>query len=345
MTFTADQFAQIAQHYESAAADSFVPSEKKRDFAKQAEWYRYLSTREQGRAIPHPLKEVYSESPRRSYGALLTTLWLTGAAVYVITTLVFTNALGVFGDRSRKPSQPAEVTLPAKISPQPASTEENARSSGSPSDVKAAAQRRHAISPDQPPYEAPELIKPLPVTEHENVATVATERPEEVAAPADPLGPELFQVIKAAKIRNGPSNTSKIIGTAIPGAELQVTSQQNGWIQFVDPSSGNSGWIQADLVAGISPSDEIGAPSGRPAATSAAAPPKKALVKKGEKQKRPLAKAARSPENSSPNPKRGYAGLPHDEEFFRDRGSRMGIFARRRMLREGLLSPGFQPPE
>jgi hypothetical protein len=345
MTLTADQFAQIAQHYESAAADPFVPNDKKREFSKQAEWYRYLSTREQGRATHFPFEEVPSESPSRSYRALLTTLWLTGASVYLITTLVFTNALGLFEDRSNS-SQLAELTLPAKISPQPANSDQNALSGVSPSNVMAAAQRRHAISPDQPPYEAPELIKPTLVTEHENVAAVATEQPEEVAAPADPSGPELFQVIKAAKIRNGPSNTSKIIGTATPGAQLQVRSQENGWIQFIDPSSGNSGWIQADLVAGISPTDALGAASSLPEATSVVNPPKKELAEKKAKQKRLPAKATQTPEKSSPKPKRGYAGLPDDDEFFRERGSRrMGIFARRRMLREGLLSPGFQPPE
>ena len=341
MTFTADQFAQIAQHYESAAADPFVPNDKKREFSKQAEWYRYLSTREQGRITHPPLHEVSSESPRRSYGALLATLWLTGAAVYLITTLVFTNALGLFGDPSRKPSQPAEGTLSAKLSPQPANSEQNARSGGSPSHVMAAAQRPHAISPDQPPYEAPELIKPVPVTEHENVAAVATERPAEVAAPADLSGPELLQVIRAAKIRNGPSNASRIIGTATPGAELQVRSQESGWIEFVDPASGNSGWIQADLVAGITPTQSPGTPK-----ADAANPPKKELAEKKAKQERLPAKVNQTPEKSSPKPKRGYAGLPDDDEFFRDRGSRrMGIFARRRMLREGLLSPGFQPPE
>ena len=64
-------------------------------------------------------------------------------------------------------------------------------------------------------------------------------------------------------------------------------------------------------------------------------------VKKAAKQKPPSANTAKP--RSTPD--RRYAELPNDDEFLADRGGRrMGLLARRRMLREGLMSPGFLPP-
>ena len=43
MTFTADQYSQIAQGYEKAAADPLVASEKRADLAKKGEWFQFLA--------------------------------------------------------------------------------------------------------------------------------------------------------------------------------------------------------------------------------------------------------------------------------------------------------------
>jgi hypothetical protein len=72
------------------------------------------------------------------------------------------------------------------------------------------------------------------------------------------------------------------------------------------------------------------------------------LVKKRATQKpsAPSEVAKRDPSRPSP-PKhnRAYADLPEDEDFLADVSPRrMGFFARRRMLREGLISPDFIPP-
>jgi hypothetical protein len=49
---------------------------------------------------------------------------------------------------------------------------------------------------------------------------------------------------------------------------------------------------------------------------------------------------------SPPKLDRAYADPPEDEDFLADTPPRrMGFFARRRMLREGLISPNFIPPE
>jgi hypothetical protein len=75
-----------------------------------------------------------------------------------------------------------------------------------------------------------------------------------------------------------------------------------------------------------------------------ASPPKKKLVKERVRQKQSPADILAA-EKAVPNTRRGYARLPDDEAFFIDKGKRRtGIFARRRMLREGLMSRDFVPP-
>jgi len=130
-------------------------------------------------------------------------------------------------------------------------------------------------------------------------------------------------VTSVATIRNGPSSAAKKIGTASAGAELQVKAREKDWVQCVDPSSGNAGWVQSSLLAAAS-------------AKGAEAMPKAA--------KKVVKKTASPPSRISQRP-RSYADLPADEEFFSTRKRGPGLLSRRRMLREGLLSPDFLPPE
>jgi hypothetical protein len=73
MTFTTDQYSQIARGYDKAAADPFVPKDKREEFAKKAEWFHYLSAREkETEAVAYGgSEEASSERPRRSVGARL----------------------------------------------------------------------------------------------------------------------------------------------------------------------------------------------------------------------------------------------------------------------------------
>jgi hypothetical protein len=322
--FTPDQYAQIANSYATAAADPFVSEDKRQEFARRAEWFRYLAAREKDTPASGPTGEGPSRSPRKSIAPFLTTLWLAGAGLYLIGTLLFTNAIGLFGDDGSQ--QVSEVSSPAKREPQTGGTADTT------TPVKKV-ERPHAISPDQPSYEAPELT--MPATENTVVAPL--ESAEVAAVPAPSAAPEMFKVSKAATIRNGPSATAKVIGTATPGAELQVTKHEGDWIQFVDPSSGNSGWIESSLVADANGSTD-----------AALAPSEEARGAISKKSKRVKAVKQKSPSRTAEprsKPWRGYAELPQDEEFLADRGSRrMGLFARRRMLRDGLMSPEFLPP-
>jgi hypothetical protein len=80
MTFTDSQ---IATSYQQASADSSLPLDKRQEFAKKAEWFRFLAQRDK-RALRHgdplnndsgtPPFEASSQVPKRSLKPFPTTL-------------------------------------------------------------------------------------------------------------------------------------------------------------------------------------------------------------------------------------------------------------------------------
>jgi hypothetical protein len=321
--FTPDQYKEIAKSYDSAASDPFVPEDKRREFAKRAEWFHYLGAREKGNVSNALSGQDSSRSPNSAFAPFLTTLWVIGAALYLISTLLFINAIGLFSDDNNL-RQVSEVIRPTDREPKTASVEEKAKG------ALPAAERPHAISPNQPSYEAPELMVPKETESQPTAGPVITEPASAAPSTAES---EMLKVTEAAAIRNGPSTTAKLIGTVTPGAELEAQEHENGWIQFVDPSSGNSGWIQSDFVAKANGQKEANGAT-QSAVQEAPTP----------QQKKPVKKAKRP--QSQPKLGQRFADLPEDQDFLADRGTRRkGLLARRRMLREGLMSPGFRPPQ
>jgi hypothetical protein len=324
-----------------------VPTDKRQEFARRAEWFRYLAERDKGSLAFGVSQDPSLDRSKARSRSLLTTLWLVGGALYLISTLLFTNAIGLFGDHDVSTSV-GEVNLPISRPPLAVSVENSKKAQDLDHQVSPAAERPHAVSPDQPSYEAPGLMVPATGIPEEEIAGPASSEPIEQASisPANTSEPEIFKVTRVATIRSGPSATAKVIGTASLGAELQVKERANGWIRFVDPSSGNSGWIQSDVVAGISHQAKQVAPSDSEQAPGLN-PQKPKLVQKAGKQKpKGPSKAARShpSKQPSPDPRGAYADLPDDGDFIDAGPGWMGPFARRRMLREGLMSPDFIPP-
>ena len=144
MTLTADQYHQVSQGYALAAADPFIPPDRREAFAKKAEWLEFLGRRE-GRAIRSDVNAYRvnsdlavsplagelgdSEPPRRSIRPPVATLWLTGAALSLIGTLLFTNALTLFGDSDRQ-EVASQLTLSLVPSPKVASVPAKATEQG-----------------------------------------------------------------------------------------------------------------------------------------------------------------------------------------------------------------------
>jgi hypothetical protein len=100
MMFTTDHYTQIAKSYDGAASDPLVPEDKRREFAKRAEWFHYLAAREKGNVSNGLPGQDSSRPPTTAFAPFLTTLWVMGAALYLISTLLFTNAIALFGGDS-----------------------------------------------------------------------------------------------------------------------------------------------------------------------------------------------------------------------------------------------------
>ena len=169
------------------------------------------------------------------------------------------------------------------------------------------------------------MSSPGTASEPAQKAEAATET--STAAPA-----ERFVVRSAANIRNGPSSKSTLIGTAPAGAELEVAEREGGWVRFVDPATSHTGWIYEGLLA------PVGAQSVSPVLKQ----PNAASVHTAT---RPKAKVRNATRTVSGGVKQrvgnrpyalGYARNPSSEEFG-PYNRRFGFFARRRMVREGLL--------
>lgn len=327
MAFKAEQYSQIAEGYAKASTDPALPPPSREEFAKKAEWFRFLARRG---TTTRPSESVEpSERTRRSIGPFITSLWLIGAAVYLISTLLFTDAVSHSGNDDR----PAPTTTQAvDTAPKLLSLESNAAGDETERQAIPTAGRPHAISPDQPSYESPALTIPLPEDELNSTHPSTSSTQDQIAVPVA----EVLTTTASATIRNGPSTTAEKIGTANEGAELQVKDREADWIQFVDPRSGNSGWIHSSLT---SPS-----PGREPdslAASQALENPNAELPKTNPARAR-LKPKAPAPAKLTKRQKT-YVDLPPDDEFASPKRRGPGILAKRRMRRDGLMA--LFPPE
>ena len=94
----------------------------------------------------------------------------------------------------------------------------------------------------------------------DSVPSAFTVRPplvqqEEFSAPSPPPEPideaqsaEVLKVTKNATLRAGASTRAWKIGIATLGTALHVKARERNWVQFIDPSSGQIGWIHSSLV-------------------------------------------------------------------------------------------------
>jgi hypothetical protein len=191
---------------------------------------------------------------------LLLSLWLVGAVLYTISTLLWTSSIW-FNDDDPKPIV-KDVTSPSPADPKVAKVEPAETAAAQPEQFEpispAAVDTPHAIAVEQAPSEAP-VLATLP-------SSVSLEQQpppavEAIQAPASsiPNQAELLKVTSAASIHNGPSASADVIGTAYAGAQVQVASRDSGWTQFVDPSSGHRGWIDSTVLAPLTPTVDTAA--------------------------------------------------------------------------------------
>jgi Bacterial SH3 domain len=270
----------------------------------------------------------YSGFPEQPLRQVVTTRWLTGAALCLIAMLVVTSALNPFGGNDR-----SEVASPPKI----ASIDgKPTQESGQPP----IAARPESL-PDQPHEASALTVRPAVVQQEEFSAP--SPPPEPIEGPTEAQSAEVLKVTKNATLRGGPSTRAWKIGIATLGTALHVKARERNWVQFIDPSSGQIGWIHSSLVR---PTSSSGAAA--VAATQADAPSKSTVAKKRIKQKpsAPLQASKQGPFRPRPTGagQRASADLADNEEFLPLRRPSPGLLTKQRTLREGLMSPGFLPP-
>jgi len=182
MTLKVEQYSEIADGYARAAIDPSVPPEGKEEFAKKAEWFRFLAERqrkhspklnEESASAPHySIFEADRLDPPkpRSFMPFLTTLWLVGAGVYFLTTLLFSYAVNLSGNDDRQIPSALSVSVNHQepvsgISVAPVTQIKPKQGDGAagvqrPTRISDA--RKHAISLDEPATESP-TISPSPL--------------------------------------------------------------------------------------------------------------------------------------------------------------------------------------
>jgi hypothetical protein len=247
-------------------------------------------------------------------------LWLIGAALYAISTWLFADVVSVVG-RNDQNSISSSTTSP------------------SPLPVAPVSEKVEDVAEDRTESPAPEAPLALGLPEDDEHST---EKPEAPGATSNAVQAERLVVRSAANIRNGPSSKSTLIGTAPVGAELEVAEREGGWVRFVDPATSHTGWIYEGLLTPLR--SESGPPTiERPITASAGEAVKPKARVHTRNMARPVASRRAPKQQVGSRPfLSGYAQLPSDEDF-RPNKRRLGFLARRRMLREGLLSEDFTP--
>lgn len=189
-------------------------------------------------------------------------LWLAGAALFAIGTLILGNTIS---PRVGGESASSGVTNHSDTAFQQQQRSLPAAPSG--------AQSVHAIDPESFAAQSSESQvqtdqKPTPLsTETTNRQSAAVENSPSARlrdesstaqgvtdAQSQPeLGHQLLKLTSPATIYNAPSASADIIGTAFVGARVRVASQNSGWVKIVDPTSGREGWIDSPDLSPLTP--------------------------------------------------------------------------------------------
>ena len=186
-----------------------------------------------------------------------------------------------------------------------------------------------ALIPTEQDKAYPDQFAPIsPAAELSRHAIVPDQSPPALAARSE------SQVKSETSIRNGPSASAQVIGTAYAGARLQIQSRDAEWVQFVDRATKPAGWISLAFLAPADESVDVSATASK-ALTNSTRPAKPLGFAKPRNAQRKLQTTVQHKPVRQPHL---YAGLPRDPEFEPPRQGRVfGLFLKRR------LSTGLSP--
>jgi hypothetical protein len=151
-------------------------------------------------------------------------LWLAGAAVFAISTLILVHTLSPrVGD-----------ALASRLNKQSAS------------DTGSDPQALILVAP--PPGRTVHALEPEASAADRNSTVANGQLAEASSNPSDQVIPEADEArwVKtslAAKVHSEPSISAPILTYYPAGTELRMAGRQNGWVQIVDPATSQRGWI------------------------------------------------------------------------------------------------------
>jgi len=183
-------------------------------------------------------------------------LWLAVAAIFAISTLILVMTL-----RPRVPGEVASIVNNQAAFEMAAQRDISSRQLQSdPAALPAVppqTQSVHAIDPEAsvaPSSESQVQVTqksrpPSDVTSGEQAPALESSPSVQVKDQSPSTGDQLLRITSAVSIRNGPSASADVIGTAYAGAKVRVASRDSGWTEIVDPSSGRTGWIDSTVLS------------------------------------------------------------------------------------------------
>jgi len=192
-------------------------------------------------------------------GLYVLSLWLLGAALYSVNTLLFFNAVDVFsgGDKtpaltSRNIPSGAAASSPTAEAARPAvSTGTAARDVTPRIDVQpgvagldAGLPPAGAIGPATgPSANAGEAAGARGDVEQQPPLETA-----EAVAEKDRRTGEWMQVVSGVNMRAGPSTANPVITVQRRGTALEVLARDGAWIEVRNPDTGETGWVYASYL-------------------------------------------------------------------------------------------------
>ena len=176
-------------------------------------------------------------------------LWLTGAAVCLITCLMLVYALspwvrGDFSSRLNEQSGSDTVSQPQASSRQ-SSGDVMALVPVAPPPTRGV----HAINPETSAAQSSESQvtsqKPAPPSTAPNgqFSAASSKQPDQAISQDDDEDAHWVRTSLAAKVHSGPSVSTPIMTYHPVGTELRAIGYRNGWVQVVDPATSQRGWI------------------------------------------------------------------------------------------------------
>jgi hypothetical protein len=87
-----------------------------------------------------------------------------------------------------------------------------------------------------------------PVTDPQNAASDGSPQPASALPPDDTVEPSPGRLLRGAKVYSGPSTSSRLIGYAAPGSEIQLLERKSAWARVVDPATSRQGWVDSEDI-------------------------------------------------------------------------------------------------